>query len=246
MFETDTFSAVPSHVEGVCEEIIRRGLHKKIRWSCNVRVDIKLSLLPLMKKAGCRMLMVGYEFGTNNQLRSVKKGTTIEQAEMFSKYAQELGFTIHGCFMIGSPGETKVTAQKTIDFACRLPLDTVQFSGIATYPGTEIYDWAQEKGFIVPKDWMDWVDDNHEQVTLLNSPQLSKREMDYYIDRGIKSFYLRPKQMYRMITTLNSFDDFKEKHMVFLVSWIISGKMIGVFCDARLYLTLLSSMKRNM
>ena len=49
MFETDTFTAVPSHVREVCEEIIKRGLNKKISWSCNVRTDIDLSILPLMK-----------------------------------------------------------------------------------------------------------------------------------------------------------------------------------------------------
>ena len=62
MFETDTFAASRKHAQGVCEEIMKRGL--KISWSCNARVDIDLTLLPLMKKAGCRMLMVGFEFGT--------------------------------------------------------------------------------------------------------------------------------------------------------------------------------------
>ena len=36
--------------------------------SCNVRVDLDLALLPLMKEAGCRMLMIGFEFGTQDQL----------------------------------------------------------------------------------------------------------------------------------------------------------------------------------
>ncbi|MEE9528662.1 MAG: cobalamin-dependent protein, partial [Dehalococcoidia bacterium] len=33
MFETDTFTASPKHVEGVCEVILKRNL--KITWSCN-------------------------------------------------------------------------------------------------------------------------------------------------------------------------------------------------------------------
>jgi anaerobic magnesium-protoporphyrin IX monomethyl ester cyclase len=211
MFETDTFTAVSKHVEGVCDEIMRRGLQKRVSWSCNVRVDINLDLLPKMKAAGCRMLMVGYEFGSNKQLNAVKKGTTIETAREFSRRAHDLGFTLHGCFMIGAPDETKESAQGTIDFACSLPLDTVQFSGIAVYPGTELYDWAQDNGFVIPKDWVDWVDENHEQVTLLNYPQFSKKEMDYYIDRGIKSFYLRPRQIFSMLTSLDSIDDLKRK-----------------------------------
>jgi len=211
MFETDTFTAVPSHVKEVCEEIIKRGLNKKISWSCNVRTDINLDLLSIMKKAGCRMLMVGFEFGTNKQLDSVKKGTTIEKGREFAETANKLGFIIHGCFMIGAPGETKESAQETIDFAKSLPMDTIQVSGIAAYPGTEFYRWAKEKNYILPKNWSEWLDDNHEQATILSYPQMSKDEINFYIDKALKEFYLRPKQMLKMITAVRTFDDVKRK-----------------------------------
>ena len=211
MFETDTFTALPKHVNEVCEEIIKRGLNKKIRWSCNVRTDIDTSLLPTMKKAGCRMLMVGFEFGTNEQLEAVKKGTTIEKAKNFVKEAKKLGFTIHGCFMIGAPNETPKSAQATIDFAKSLPLDTIQVSGIAVYPGTELYKWAKENNYIKAKDWTDWVDENKEQVTLLSYPQMSKEEIDFYIDKGLKEFYMRPSQIFRMFFNIRSFDDIVRK-----------------------------------
>jgi anaerobic magnesium-protoporphyrin IX monomethyl ester cyclase len=211
MFETDTFTAVPRHVREICEEIIRRGLHKKISWSCNVRVDIELDLLPLMKKAGCRMLMIGFEFGTNKQLTSVRKGTTIELGREFAETAHKLGFTLHGCFMIGAPDETKSSAQKTIDYAKSLPLDTIQVSGIAVYPGTEFYKWAKQNDFITARDWTDWVDKNQEQVTLLSYPQMSKSEIDFYIDKALREFYLRPKQIWQMLLAIRSWDDVKRK-----------------------------------
>ncbi|MFH0866209.1 MAG: radical SAM protein [Bacteroidota bacterium] len=209
MFETDTFTASSSHVRGVCEEILKRSL--KIKWSCNVRVDVDLELLPLMKRAGCRMLMIGFEFGTQQSLDAVKKGITLEQSMKFAGAAHKLGFTLHGCFMIGAPGETRESAQKTIDFAKKLPLDTVQFSGICVYPGTELYDWAKSKDYIVPKDWNEWVNNSKEQVTLLNYPQLSKNEIDEYVDKGLRQFYLRPKQMFKMFFAIKSFGDLRRK-----------------------------------
>jgi len=63
MFETDTFAADANHVREVCWEILNRNLHQRVGWSCNMRIDTDLTLLPLMREAGCRMLMVGYEFG---------------------------------------------------------------------------------------------------------------------------------------------------------------------------------------
>ncbi|MGD9035325.1 MAG: radical SAM protein [Syntrophobacterales bacterium] len=209
MFETNTFTASSTHVSGVCEAIIRRGL--KIPWSCNCRTDVDLKLLPLMKRAGCRMLMVGFEFGTQEALDAVKKGTTLEHSVRLAQEAKKLGFTVHGCFMFGAPGETRQTALKTIEFAKSLPMDTVQFSGICAYPGSEIYHEAREKGFLVPGTWREWVDETWEQVTVLSYPELSKEQIDQLIDKGLREFYLRPKQILRMAQEIRTLDDLRRK-----------------------------------
>lgn len=212
MFETDTFAADKLHVTEVCNEIIRRGINQKITWSCNMRVNTDLELLPLMRKAGCRMLMTGFEFGTNEQLRVIRKGgVNIEMAERYAVKAHELGFTIHGCFMIGAPGETKESARKTIDFAKSLPLDTIQITGVAAYPGTTLYKWAKENKYLIPGDWKDWLTNQKEQRTLLTYPQLSSKEIDEFIDIGLKEFYLRPKQMWQMLISIRSVGDFLRK-----------------------------------
>ena len=113
--------------------------------------------------------------------------------------------------MIGAPGETRKSAQATINFARSLPLDTVQFSGICVYPGTEMYDWTKVYGYLVPKDWREWVSEEYEQVTLLNHPQLSKEEIDGLIDEGLRAFYLRPRQMMRMVWAIWSWADVRRK-----------------------------------
>ena len=227
MFETDTFTASPRHVDGVCQEILRRGL--KVTWSCNARVDLDLSLLPLMKRAGCRMLMVGFEFGTQQALDAVRKGIALEQSRRFAHEASRLGFTLHGCFMIGAPHETPESALATIDFAKSLPLDTIQISGICTYPGTPLYDWARQNGYLVPKDWREWISPSGEQVTLLSYPNLTKDEIDAYIDRGLRQFYLRPSQMLRMLLAMRSLDDLRRKLFGFrsFVQYFTVGRAQG-------------------
>jgi anaerobic magnesium-protoporphyrin IX monomethyl ester cyclase len=209
MFETDTFTASPKHVVGICEELLRRDV--KVTWSCNCRTDVDLKLLPLMKRAGCRMLMVGFEFGSQEALDSVKKGTTLEHSIRLANEAKRLGFTVHGCFMFGAPGETMESALKTIEFAKALPMDTVQFSGICAYPGSEIYNVAVDKGFLVPKTWREWVDENWDQATVLSYPEFSKEEIDQLIDRGLKEFYLRPKQILKMAWSIRTLEDLRRK-----------------------------------
>ena len=82
-------------------------------------------------------------------LKAINKGgVSVDMASKYAHEAHKQGFTIHGCFMIGAPGETKETAQQTIDFAKSLPLDTVQITGVASYPGTSLYKWAKENNFL--------------------------------------------------------------------------------------------------
>jgi len=157
------------------------------------------------------MLMVGFEFGSQEALDAVKKGTALEHSVRLAQEAKKLGFTVHGCFMFGAPGETRQTALKTIEFAKTLPMDTVQFSGICAYPGSEIYNEATEKGFLVPGAWREWVDENWEQVTVLSYPELSKEEIDQLIDQGLKEFYLRPKQILKMAQAIRTLDDLRRK-----------------------------------
>ena len=212
MFETDTFAADNEHVEEVCREIMKRGIHKKISWSCNMRTNTDLKVLPLMREAGCRMLMTGFEFGYDEGLKAVAKGgVNVEMARDYAHEAHKQGFTIHGCFMIGAPGETRETAQKTIDFAKSLPLDTVQITGVASYPGTSIYRWAKENGYLRADDWREWLNAQKEQRTLLSYPQFSSKDIDQYIDKGLKEFYLRPKQMWKMFISIRTLGDFLRK-----------------------------------
>ena len=103
------------------------------------------------------------------------------------------------------------SALKTIELAKSLPMDTVQFSGICAYPGSEIYRWASERGYLVPGDWREWVDKNWEQVTVLSYPELDKEEIDRLIDRGLKEFYLRPRQIMRMVVGMRTLDDLRRK-----------------------------------
>ena len=212
MFEDDTLtlSQHRERLHAICEEILRRDI--KISWSANARVDLNdLETLKLMKRSGCRMLCVGFEFGNQKILDNVKKGITVEQSHIFTQNCRRARIRVHGCFMVGGPGETRETAMETIKLARKLPIDTVQFSGVCPYPGTEYYRWCEENGCLVPKDWTEWVDENLEQRTIIDLPGLPMDEINELVDLGLKSFYLRPGQMFRMVKEIRSWADVKAK-----------------------------------
>jgi len=214
MFEDDTLTADKGRVTEICNEILDRGINEKISWSANARAELNdLDLLKLMKKSGCRMLVVGYEFGDNKLLNNVKKRLTTGQMMEFSSLTKKAGICVHGCFMIGGPGETKQTAEKTINLAKRLRPDTLQFSGLTPYPGTQFYYWCKERGYIIAEDWTDWVDAG-EQSTVVAYPQLSKEEIISLVDKGLyENFYFTPTVWLHHLFTIKNFDDFKRKSL---------------------------------
>lgn len=216
MFEDDTLT-MRSHQDrmvALCEEMIRRGLHKKVSWSANARVDVNdAEVLKLMKRSGCRWLCVGFEFGDQEVLNAVKKGATVKQMHRFAENASKAGIRVHGCFMFGGPGETAETAKKTLDLSRQLPIDTAQFTAVVAYPGTSYYAWAKENGLLVQdkNNWRDWVDDHYEQQATQNLPGLTAEQVNAFIDEGLKGFYLRPRQMARMAMNMSSWSDVRSK-----------------------------------
>lgn len=212
MFEDDTFvtRANRDRIARLSEELIRRRLG--ISWSANARVDLNDSeILRLIKRSGCRMLCAGFEFGDQAVLDAVHKGIAIDDMYAFAENTYRAGIRVHGCFMFGGPGETPESARKTIDLACKLKIDTAQFSGLVAYPGTSYYTWAKENGFIIPTDWRGWVDDNFEQCATVRCPELSVDQINALIDEGLRKFYLRPGQFWRMARNIKTPADLKAK-----------------------------------
>lgn len=212
MFEDDTFTLerYSDRLEGMCKGILERRF--RISWACNARPDISdISILKLMKRSGCRMLCVGFESGDEGMLANLRKGTSISGIKKFAILCRKIGVSIHGCFVIGAPGETHDTIKKTVRLAASLPIDTVQFSGLCPYPGTEFYNWCRQNGYITSKEWKEWVDENGEQETIIDYPGLSREVMNKTIDRSLYGFYLRPSYLFSQIFRPRSIYDVRAR-----------------------------------
>jgi radical SAM superfamily enzyme YgiQ (UPF0313 family) len=189
-FEDDTFPAQKARCIAICEEIIRRNI--RISWTANARVDLDLETMLAMKKAGCRCLCVGFESGNQQLLDAMRKGITLAQSEQFMRAAKQAGILVHGCFMVGLPGETKETMENTLDFAIKLRPDAIQMYPVMVYPGTEAYSWYEQRGLIATKDFSRWLTPSGLHNTVIRGEQLTAEELVAFCDQARKRFYLRP------------------------------------------------------
>jgi len=194
--EDDTFSADLTRVHKICELLIKKGLNKKIKWWANARVNLDLKTMELMKEAGCRLVIPGYESGVQELLNGAQKGITLEQSLEFSRNAKKTDLLVHGCFMFGLPGETKETIRKTIEFAKKLNPDTAQFFPLIPYPGTEAYEWVNKKGYLLTEDYSRWLTPDGMHNTVINLPELSNEELVKYCNMARREFYLRPSYIF--------------------------------------------------
>lgn len=208
-FEDDTFTANKEHAIAICEEIMRRNL--EVTWSVDARVtDADPELFGIMKRAGCREFCVGFESGDDGVLRGMRKGITVARSRRFVEIARAAGIKVHGCFVLGMPGETRSTMGKTLDLSLELGLNTAQFAAAVPFPGTAYYDYCQSEGLLHANSWADWLDGG-EQSSIITYPGLSASEVNAAVDRGLKNFYFRPTYMLRFLLDTRDVSDLRRK-----------------------------------
>jgi len=189
-FEDDTLPANKDRCIEFCELVQKRGI--KIPWTANCRVDVDYETLRAMRQAGCRMVCVGFESGEQSLLDAIHKGTTVEMMHQFAHDARRAGILVHGCFMVGLPGETPETMQKTLDIAIALSPDTAQFYPVMVYPGTEMYEQYMRDGLLTARKYSDWLTSEGLHNCVVRTSEFSGEELVRWCDEARKRFYLRP------------------------------------------------------
>jgi radical SAM superfamily enzyme YgiQ (UPF0313 family) len=207
-FEDDTLTADKERCRQFSQAVIDRRL--KLAWTANSRVSLDYDTMVLMRRAGCRQLCVGFESGDPDVLKTMKKGIGTEAMLRFMADARRAGLLIHGCFMLGFPGETKASVEKTIALALALKPDTVQFYPVMVYPGTEAYEEYERLGWLTACRWQDWLTPAGLHNCVVRNENLSSEEIVRLCDLARRRFYLRPGYfLYKLGQVLKSPDEFK-------------------------------------
>jgi len=189
-------------VQEMCKIIIDEKID--ITWACQSRVDtIDEETLKLMKKAGCHQIGFGIESADTEILKNIKKSIPLEKSIDAVKMTQKAGINARANFMFGSPGETEETMEKTIQFAMKINPDFVVFNITTPLPGTEMFDWAKENGYLTTTDWHDYDFSRH----IMKLPTIDSKKVEEFYNKSYRRFYFRPKFMIRHLFKTRSFSD---------------------------------------
>lgn len=209
LIDDDTFSFNQEHTLEFCELMIKKRI--RLPWTVECRANLKYDTMKAMKKAGCRLIVVGFESADDTILRNIKKGITFERMRQFAEDSQRAKIMIHACFMAGNMGETRETLKKSLDFAKKVNADTCQFFPLMVYPGTEAYSWAEDNGYLTTRDFRKWLTDEGMHNCVVSTPELSARELVDFCDYARRSYYLGPKYiLYKLRQGMKDFEEFRK------------------------------------
>jgi tryptophan 2-C-methyltransferase len=142
------FNIPGNHAKAVCEEFIRRGLGRKLRWYAYMAVTpLDAELASAMRKAGC----VGIDFtgdsASSAMLKTYRQPHTAQDLASAVRLCRENGITVMIDLLLGGPGETPASVKETIDFIKQINPDCAGAPlGVRIYPGTEMVDVVKKEG----------------------------------------------------------------------------------------------------
>jgi radical SAM superfamily enzyme YgiQ (UPF0313 family) len=196
-FHDDNFVVSKRRTRAVLEGMVERGLTPS--WFAQVRADSALrsparpepddELLELMRRSGCRMVMIGIEAITEEALAEAGKRQHVAAVERAVGAFHEHGIAVHGMFVAGFDADTRETPVATADFARRLGIDTMQLMVETPLPGTRLYQRVVAEGRLLFDDWS--LFDGHQVV--MRPAGSTPLELQLAVLEAMRRFYSWPR-----------------------------------------------------
>lgn len=186
-------------IEGVCNEILKRNL--KITFEGWTRANlVDRDILSLLKKAGLIRISYGLESGDPEILKIIRKEVSQEDMLKAFKLTAELGIEPACSVMLGLPGETRASVEKTISFVSNIPeILYANFSIANPYPGTEMYNWAltgKHGIHLLIKDFSEYRRYDHSPISVND---LGPEDLVRLQKIGLLRMHLKPKRIWAAI-----------------------------------------------
>jgi radical SAM superfamily enzyme YgiQ (UPF0313 family) len=157
-----------------------------------------VQLLGKLKQAGLKRVAFGVESGDPGMLLSIDKKIDHDTIRQVFKNAKSVGLETIGFFIIGLPGETEESMEKTIKFACEVDPLIANFSMMTPYPGTKVYEIVKQQGRLLLKDWEDYVFFDGKARYELDGMTADLVERKW--KEAYRRFYLRPHRVVQTLT----------------------------------------------
>jgi len=155
-FYDDLFIANKPRLEKIANLIDQQRINKRIKFTCSARANlIDEKTVGYLKKMNVVSVGLGLESGNQRILNYLKgDNVTLEDNRRAISLLNHAGIQANASFIIGSPDETIEEMLDTYQFIRDNGLSFADVYILTPFPGTPVWDYAKEKGYV--SDNMDW------------------------------------------------------------------------------------------
>ena len=214
-FGDDCFNVDRDHVAAICEGILQRGID--VDWFYQGRADMLVKykeLVPLMRRAGNRLVQLGIEASTDDQRDELNKQLGTETVKEAVSLLRQEDIVCQGMIIVGVPSDSPRTFEHKVAFVKRLGVDQPVFTMYTPFPGTQAYEEAIENGLLeLPADF-----GRYDMANALMATQfMTRKQVWNYTGWAFTSFYLHPV---RLMQNLLSRNDWRRRIYVRMLAYI--------------------------
>jgi len=192
----DNFTLNKNRAAAFAELLLQRGLG--ISFNCIGRSNhLDQELLRLLKRAGCWMINLGVESGDQELISQHRQRAELDRVVEAVRMVRAAGIRAKGLFMMGIPGETEQSIERTIDFAVRQHFDDVNLTKFTPFPGSPIYERIREFGQFDE----DWEKMNCTNFVFIPHGFTLERLESLYV-KFYRSYYTRPAGLWNFVSML--------------------------------------------
>lgn len=190
----EMFLLYKKHYVPLCEELAKKEYAKNLRMWSYSRVDTITNeeFLGIVRNAGIRWLCLGIESATKSVRLEVSKGK-FEDVDIRKviEHVHNAGIEVMANYIVGLPGETAESMQRTLDFSLQLCTSGWNMYAAMALPGSELYKHALEMGYELPSTYTGY--SFHSEDTLpLKTENLSAAEILAFRDGAFLTYHTNP------------------------------------------------------
>lgn len=206
-FFDDTITVNKNKLFELVDKMKQRGIN--VPWTALSRVDaITPDVLQKLKEGGCWQILVGVESGDDRMLQIMNKGVTVEQNSRAIKLMNAFNIEVRADLLVGVPGETTESLQKTLDFVLNHDLDYACFNKFVPFPSLELTRELQAKGYSFDlSKGSSILDIDSDSIFVPDT--LDEAEYRAFLKSVHKKFYLRPSYILKRLFRIKTFEQFK-------------------------------------
>lgn len=188
----DNFFGNRKYSENVVNMIYEKGLS----WGVCTRASNLIGRVEEFRKKGMFMCIIGVESMSQENLNSVKKGSSVSNLERAVKELKRNHIYIHGTYMIGYENDTKESIINDLDKLSKMGLQSLQISILTPLPGTPLWKKIKKKYGIFEKDYSKF--DTYRLVW--NHPSINPEQMNMLLKYAWNKLYPRRKIFSNLLT----------------------------------------------